>query len=44
MMTENRMIYPQMMSAIAKFYKGDKNLEHQNVMWITQHADSESDS
>ena len=38
------MICPQMMSAIAKFCKGDKDLEHQSVMWIMQHADSESDS
>ena len=44
MMIENRMIYPQMMSVIAKFCKGDKDLEHQSVMWITQHMDSKSDS
>ena len=42
-MIENRMICPQMMSAIAKFYKRDKDLEHQSVMWITQHTDSESE-
>ena len=40
------MICSQMMSAIAEFCKGDKDLEHQSVIniWITQHTDSESDS
>ena len=43
-MIENRMIFPQMMSAIANICKGDKDLEHQGVMWITHHMDSENDS
>ena len=31
-MIENRMICPQMMSAIAEFCKGDKDLKHQSMM------------
>ena len=31
-MKENRMICPQMMSAIAEFCKGDEDLKHQSVM------------
>ena len=45
-MIENRMICPQMMSAIAEFCKGDKDLKHQSNynVWTMQHMDSESDS
>ena len=38
------MICPQMIGAKAEFCKGDKDLEHQSMMWIMQHMDSESDS
>ena len=43
---ENRMICPQMMSAIAEFCKGDKDLTETSKcdVWTMQHMDSESDS
>ena len=41
MMIENRMIFLQLMSAIAKLCKGDKDLEHQSVMWIKQQIHNE---
>ena len=44
MMIEKRMICSKMMSAIEEFCEGDEDLQHQSVMWITQHLDSESDS
>ena len=39
-MIENRIIFPQMISAKSE----SKFIEHQSVMWITQHMDSKSGS